>query len=124
MKKPTKYQKEKMHNNAVVMTTEFPELPAPKRGKVRDIYDLGNKLLLVATDRISAFDVVLPNGIPDKGKVLTQLSAFWFEYTKPLIPNHLITTTITEFPAETKKYQDILSGRTMLVKKSQLIEIE
>src|SRR3989337_3621663 len=103
MKKPTKYQKEKLHNNAVVMTTEFPELPAPKRGKVRDIYDLENQLIIVATDRISAFDVVLPNGIPKKGKVLTQISKFWFNKTHDIIPNHLISTEVDDYPKVFRK---------------------
>jgi phosphoribosylaminoimidazole-succinocarboxamide synthase len=109
---------------AVILTTDLPELKLFKRGKVRDVYDLGENLLLVATDRISAFDVVLPNGIPYKGKVLTQLSSFWFNFTKSIIPNHLITTERGGFPPETKKYLDILDGRTMLVKKSNLVEIE
>ncbi|MDI6784221.1 MAG: phosphoribosylaminoimidazolesuccinocarboxamide synthase [bacterium] len=108
----------------VLLTTNFPDLKLFKKGKVRDVYDFGDRLLLVATDRISAFDVVLPNGIPYKGKVLTQLSAFWFEFTQSLIPNHLMATEVVQFPAETRKYQEIVSGRTMLVKKSQLIEIE
>lgn len=108
----------------VLLTTNFPNLKLYKKGKVRDVYDLGESILFIATDRISAFDVVLPNGIPYKGKVLTQLSSFWFQYTKSIIPNHLITSEVTEFPSETKKYQQVLTGRTILVKKSHLIEIE
>jgi phosphoribosylaminoimidazole-succinocarboxamide synthase len=110
--------------SSVLLTIDIPALPFFRKGKVRDIYDLGDKLLLIATDRISAFDVVLPNGIPDKGKVLTQLSAFWFEYTNSIIPNHLISTKVTDFPEATKKYQQMLNGRTMLVKKSRGVEIE
>lgn len=110
--------------SVVLLTIDIPELTLFKKGKVRDIYDLGDKLLLIATDRISAFDVVLPNGIPDKGKVLTQLSAFWFEYTKAIIPNHLIATDVTDFPEVTKKYQQLLTERAMLVKKSRGVEIE
>lgn len=88
------------------------------RGKVRDIYDLGDKLLLVATDRISAFDVILPTLIPDKGKILTALSVYWFEVIKDIIPNHLITTDAGKFPAACQPHRAQLEGRTMLVKKS------
>jgi len=124
MKKPTKYQKEKLHNNAVVMTTEFPELPAPKRGKVRDIYDLENQLIIVATDRISAFDVVLPNGIPKKGKVLTQISKFWFNKTHDIIPNHLISTEVDDYPKVFWNHREILQERSMLVKKACPLPVE
>ncbi|HZX13756.1 MAG TPA: phosphoribosylaminoimidazolesuccinocarboxamide synthase [Thermodesulfobacteriota bacterium] len=113
-----------MHNNAVVMTTEFPELPAPKRGKVRDIYDLGNKLLIVATDRISAFDVVLPNGIPKKGKILTQISKFWFNKTRDIIPNHLISTEVDDYPKVFWNHREILQERSMLVKKARPLPVE
>ncbi|MCX7919195.1 MAG: phosphoribosylaminoimidazolesuccinocarboxamide synthase [bacterium] len=109
---------------SVIVTTNLPDLKLFKRGKVRDVYEFGNQLLIVATDRISAFDVVLPNGIPYKGKVLTQLSLFWFEFTKHIVPNHLITAEINEFPSETEQYRDILMGRSMLVKKSKVVEIE
>src|SRR3989304_5081624 len=124
MKKYTKYQKQELHNNAVVMTTEFPELPAPKRGKVRDIYDLGNKLLIVATDRISAFDVVLPNGIPKKGKVLTQISKFWFNKTRDIIPNHMISTDVDDYPKVFWNHREILQERSMLVKKARPLPVE
>ena len=86
------------------------------RGKVRDIYDLGDKLLLVASDRISAFDVILPTLIPDKGKILTELSVYWFDVIKDIIPNHLITTDVDKFPAACRPHKDKLEGRTMLVK--------
>jgi phosphoribosylaminoimidazole-succinocarboxamide synthase len=94
------------------------------RGKVRDIYDLGDKLLLVASDRISAFDIILPTLIPDKGKILTQLSEFWFGVTKDLVPNHLITTKVDEFPAACQAHKAELEGRSMLVKKSTPAPVE
>jgi len=94
------------------------------RGKVRDIYDLGDKLLLVASDRISAFDVILPTRIPEKGKILTALSAYWFEVIKDIIPHHLITTDVNEFPPACQPYRDELEGRTMLVKKSMPAPVE
>ena len=98
---------------------------APHRqGKVRDIFDLGDTLLMVATDRISAFDYVLGSGIPDKGKVLTQLSAFWFAQTIDLVPNHLLTTDVSAYPHELRRHADILAGRSMLVKKTNPVPIE
>jgi phosphoribosylaminoimidazole-succinocarboxamide synthase len=93
-------------------------------GKVRDIYDLDDKLLFIATDRLSAFDVVLPTGIPYKGKVLNALSVFWFNLTKNIVDNHLITADINEFPSELKPYKDILEGRSMIVKKAKRIDLE
>jgi len=101
----------------------LPDLPLYSRGKVRDIYDLGDRLLFVATDRISAFDVVLPTGIPQKGRVLTQLSAFWFERTRHLVPNHLITADFAQFPPELQRFPE-LAGRAMLVRKAQRIDVE
>ena len=92
------------------------------RGKVRDIYDLGDKLLIVASDRLSAFDVVLPTGIPDKGRVLTQLSLFWFDLLRDVIPNHVLSAT--EFPAPFDDYRDELAGRSMVVRKTQPLPIE
>src|SRR5215216_2941361 len=95
-------------------------LPFPKRaGKVRDVYDLGDRLLVVATDRISAYDVVMPNGIPDKGKILNALSLFWFEKFGRQFEHHLISTKVKDFPKDLAKYNDQLQGRTMLVKKAQ-----
>jgi phosphoribosylaminoimidazole-succinocarboxamide synthase len=94
------------------------------RGKVRDIYDLGDKLLLVASDRISAFDVILPTLIPDKGKILTKLSEFWFSVMKDIIPHHLITTNVDEFPSACQTYKTALEGRSMLVKKSTPAPVE
>ena len=102
----------------IVLNTEFSDLKLIGRGKVRDIYDLDDKLLIVSTDRLSAFDVILPEGIAGKGKVLTELSTFWFEKTAHIIDNHLITTNVDEMPEVCHKYKDILSGRSMLVKKA------
>ena len=106
----------------VLRETQFAGLSPSARGKVRDIYDLGDKLLIVATDRLSAFDVILPTPIPDKGRVLTQLSLFWFDLLKDVIPNHVISAT--EFPAPFDKFKDELSGRSMLVQKTKPLPIE
>jgi len=108
----------------VISTTEFKSLTLKGRGKVRDIYDLGDRLLIVATDRISAFDVVMPNPIPDKGRVLTQLSKFWFDLTKDIIPNHLISTEVEDFPKECQPYKEPLKGRAMLVIKTEPFPVE
>lgn len=108
----------------VVSMTEFKNLPLKGRGKVRDIYDLGDRLLIVATDRISAFDVVMPNPIPDKGRVLTQLSKFWFNITKEIVPNHLISTEIKDFPKECRTYEALLKDRSMFVVKTDVLPIE
>ncbi len=108
----------------VVSMTEFKNLTLKGRGKVRDIYDLRDRLLIVATDRISAFDVVMPNPIPDKGKVLTQLSKFWFDMTKEIIPNHIISTEVEDFPGECQAYRETLRDRSMLVVKTDVIPIE
>ncbi|MBS1868012.1 MAG: phosphoribosylaminoimidazolesuccinocarboxamide synthase, partial [Acidobacteria bacterium] len=97
--------------------TQFAGLTPSARGKVRDIYDLGDKLLIVATDRLSAFDVVMPTPIPDKGKVLTQLSLFWFNLLKDVIPNHVLSAT--EFPSPFDAHAEELAGRSMVVKKTQ-----
>ena len=102
--------------------TQFAGLKPSARGKVRDIYDLGDKLLIVATDRLSAFDVVMPTPIPDKGKVLTQLSLFWFNLLKDIIPNHVLSAT--EFPAPFDTHREELAGRSMVVKKTQPLPIE
>jgi len=100
-------------------------LPFPvRRGKVRDVYDLGDKLLIVATDRISAYDVVMPNGIPDKGKILTALSLFWFEKYGRQFENHLLAARMKDFPPELRKFSDQLQGRSMLVKKATVVPIE
>ena len=101
-------------------------LPLPvRRGKVRDVYDLGDALLIVATDRISAFDCVMPNGIPDKGKILTALSLFWFEKLKQLgIPTHVIASDVSGYPAPVRQYEEQLTGRSMLVRKASVVPIE
>jgi phosphoribosylaminoimidazole-succinocarboxamide synthase len=109
-------------NNALIQSS-IPGLPEPKRGKVRDIYDLGDSLLMVASDRISAFDCVMPNGIPDKGKVLTQLSRFWFELFD-WMPNHLISMDVAEYPESVQCVAKDLEGRSMLVKKVDAISVE
>ena len=108
----------------VVSMTEFKDLKLKGRGKVRDIYDFGDRLLIVATDRISAFDVVMPNPIPDKGRVLTQLSRFWFDLMKEIVPNHLISTEAEDFPKECRTYQMMLKDRSMLVVKTDVLPIE
>lgn len=108
----------------VVLDTNFEDIKLFKKGKVRDMYDLGDYYLMVSTDRLSAFDVIMNQGIPDKGKILTQISKFWFEYSKNIIDNHIVSTNVDEFPEVCKKYKDILQGRSMLVKKAELIPIE
>ena len=108
----------------VLLTTEFPDLKLAGRGKVRDIYDLGDNLLIVTTDRISAFDVIMDEGIHDKGYVLTQISAFWFRQMDDIIPNHIISTEVKDFPVECQKYADQLEGRSMLVKKAKPLPVE
>jgi phosphoribosylaminoimidazole-succinocarboxamide synthase len=106
----------------VIRKTNFAGIAPSARGKVRDIYDLGDRLLMVATDRLSAFDVVMPTPIPDKGRVLTQLSVFWFNLLHDVIPNHLLSTT--EFPAPFDQYADDLAGRSMVVQKTKPLPIE
>src|SRR5213592_1474889 len=106
----------------VLRETQFAGLTLAARGKVRDIYDLGDKLLIVATDRLSAFDVILPTPIPDKGRVLTQLSLFWFRLLEDVIPNHVLSAT--DFPAPFDKFNDELTGRSMVVRKAQPLPIE
>jgi phosphoribosylaminoimidazole-succinocarboxamide synthase len=112
-----------MTSNAVYRT-ELPGLPPASRGKVRDVYDLGDALLLVATDRLSAFDCVFPDPIPDKGKVLNQLSAFWFERTRAIVPNHVIATDAASFPDALRPHVDTLTGRSTLARKLRMLPIE
>lgn len=107
-----------------VTETDFAGLSLRQRGKVRDIYDLGDSLLMIATDRISAFDVVMPDPVPDKGKVLTQISLFWFDVMKEMVPNHVITSNVDAYPKACKPYADVLRGRSMLVKKAAPLPIE
>ncbi len=108
----------------VALETDFPDLTLYKKGKVRDIYDLGESFLIVSTDRLSAFDVIMRDGIPLKGKVLTKISEFWFRETENIVKNHLISTYVDEFPPEAQKYRNVLEGRSMLVKKAVLIPLE
>lgn len=107
-----------------LIKTNFSDLKLVHRGKVRDLYDMGDCLLLVATDRISAFDVVMEEPIPNKGVVLTQLSLFWFDFLKDIVPNHLITTEIDEYPSQCIPYREELRGRSMLVKKAKPLPVE
>jgi len=110
--------------SAPVLTTALTGLGPRHQGKVRDIYDLGDRLLLVATDRMSAFDVVMAEPIPDKGRILTRLSAFWFRHLADVVPNHLISLQVEDFPAGCQPYRDLLEGRTMLVKKTRPLPVE
>lgn len=107
-----------------VLTTDLPGALSRSTGKVRDIYDFGEALLIVATDRISAFDVIMANGIPDKGKVLTSLSDYWFARTSDLVSNHVLSTDVDDFPGAVQPFDDLLAGRSMLVKKAQVVPIE
>ena len=108
----------------VVTETNLTNLDLANRGKVRDLYDLGEQLLIISTDRISAFDVVLPNGIPYKGQILTGLSEFWFDYTKSIVDNHIITTDVSQYPDALQADAEVLKGRSMLVRKANRIDIE
>jgi len=108
----------------IVRETALEGLAQPKRGKVRDIYDVGDALLIVASDRISAFDVVLPNAVPEKGRVLTQISEFWFEKTADIIKNHLISTNVKDYPPACRQHAAVLEGRSMLVKKAKPLPVE
>ncbi len=110
--------------STALFETHFPDLKLLSRGKVRDIYDLGDSLLIVASDRISAFDVVMPTPIPDKGKILTQLSAFWLRFLSETVDHHLLGTDVREFPAVCRPYADQLAGRTMWVKKAEVLPVE
>ena len=110
--------------NRVLLQTDFPELTLHARGKVRDLYSLNGHLLFVATDRISAFDYVLATGIPEKGRVLTQLSLFWFDFLKDTVNNHLVTARVKDYPALLRRYADHLQARSMLVNKAQMVDIE
>jgi phosphoribosylaminoimidazole-succinocarboxamide synthase len=109
---------------SVVTQTATSSISPARKGKVRDIYDLGDSLFIVATDRISAFDVVLPNGIPDKGKVLTQLSAFWFRKLAGVVPNHVISIDVRDFPEPFRSTPEVFAGRSMLVRKTKPLPVE
>lgn len=108
----------------VLMETKLEDVKLLRRGKVRDVYELGDNLLIVATDRLSAFDVVLPNGIAEKGKVLTQISLYWFGQVKDIIENHIVATDVKDYPSILNKYKNILKGRSMLVKKAKPMPVE
>jgi len=108
----------------MVLKTEMPDIGHPRRGKVRDIYDLGEHLLLVVTDRVSAFDVIMPNGIPGKGRVLTDISLFWFNQMKGLIGNHIVAHDVSDFPVKLHKYRHMLEGRSLLVRKAEVVPVE
>lgn len=112
-----------MCREEVLLETKLP-LPLIARGKVRDIYDLGDRLLFIASDRISAFDCILGSGIPCKGRILTQMSLFWFDFLSDVAPSHLLTANFAEYPRKLARYRKKLDGRSMLVKKAQMIEIE
>jgi phosphoribosylaminoimidazole-succinocarboxamide synthase len=107
-----------------LVRTEISEYPIFTRGKVRDVYDMGDKLLIVASDRISAFDVVMPNGVPDKGRILNQMSLFWFNYVSDVVKNHLVATKVEDFPTNLRKYDDILRDRAVIVKKANRFDVE
>src|SRR5579863_5332211 len=109
---------------APIVQTNLTGVKLKGRGKVRDIYDLGEHFLIVATDRLSAFDVVLPTPIPDKGKVLTQMSAFWFDHFKNVVPNHVVSTDVGDYPKNLHAFRDQLAGRSMLVKKAKVFPVE
>ncbi len=113
-----------MTENDVLMSTDITEYPLMTRGKVRDVYDLGDKLLIVSTDRMSAFDVVLPNGIPGKGQVLTAMSLFWFDFLSDVTDHHLITASVDEYPESLHRYRPQLEGRSMLVVKAKRVDCE
>ena len=108
----------------VIINTNIPELELFSRGKVRDIYIIDNNLLIISTDRISAFDSVMPNGIPYKGIILNKLSEYWFNFTEDMVKNHMVTASLEEFPQELQKYSSMLEGRSMIVKRAKRIDIE
>lgn len=108
----------------VITETNISELKLVRKGKVRDVYEIDEHLLIIATDRVSAFDVVLPNGIAGKGKILTQISLYWFEQMKDIMPNHIVATEVRDYPALLHKYEKVLSGRSMLVKKASPMPVE
>lgn len=113
-----------MTENVVITETNMPNVPLLSRGKVRDIYDLGEHLLLVATDRISAFDVIMPTPIPDKGRILTQLSVFWFKKFEDKVRNHLVSSSVEDYPEVCRQYRDQLEGRSILVRKAKPLPVE
>jgi len=111
-------------HNQVILETDLHGIERHARGKVRDVYALGDRLLIVATDRISAFDYILPTGIPGKGKVLTQLSIFWFDFLRDVVPTHFLTADVDRYPDPLPRFRDLLDGRSMLVKRANMVEVE
>jgi phosphoribosylaminoimidazole-succinocarboxamide synthase len=111
-------------NAPPLLESNLPGIKLWKRGKVRDVYEVGDKLLLIATDRLSAFDVVLPSGIPGKGVLLTQMSLFWFELLKDVVPHHVVSADVSDYPDELKRFRDQLEGRSMLVQRTDVLPIE
>ena len=110
--------------NSIILETDLTGVERHGRGKVRDVYSVGDRLVIVATDRISAFDYILPTGIPDKGKVLTQLSIFWFDFLRDVTPTHFLSANVDEYPQPLPSFRGQLEGRSMLVKRAKMIEIE
>ena len=110
--------------NSIILETDLTGVERPGRGKVRDVYSVGDRLVIVATDRISAFDYILPTGIPDKGKVLTQLSIFWFDFLRDVTPTHFLSANVDEYPQPLPSFRGQLEGRSMLVKRAKMLEIE
>lgn len=110
--------------NPIILETDLQGVARHARGKVRDVYQVDDRLLIVATDRISAFDYILPTGIPDKGRVLTQLSIFWFDFLRDVTPTHFLTARVEDYPEPLRRYRDQLEGRSMLVKRARMVEIE
>ena len=108
----------------VVLQTDLKNLKLFKRGKVRDVYEVGEYYLIISTDRLSAFDVIMNQGIPSKGEILTKISKFWFDYTKDIIENHVVSMNVEDYPEECKEYRGIIEGRSMLIKKAELIPLE
>jgi phosphoribosylaminoimidazole-succinocarboxamide synthase len=113
-----------MSQEKVVLEALLPDRPLLGRGKVRDIYEIDGQLLIIATDRISAFDYILASGIPDKGKVLTQMSLFWFDFVRDIVPNHLVTASVAEYPETLRRHEKALEGRSMLVRKAEPMSVE
>jgi phosphoribosylaminoimidazole-succinocarboxamide synthase len=113
-----------VNSEKIILNTELPGIEEHARGKVRDVYRVDGQLLIVATDRISAFDYILPTGIPDKGQVLTQLSIFWFDFLRAVTPTHFLSADVDEYPAVLRPFRDQLEGRSMLVKRARMVEIE
>src|SRR3989339_703600 len=111
-------------SSEILLDLDLPGIKAFKKGKVRNVFDLGESLLLVASDRISAFDSVMPNGIPDKGAILTQISLFWFDYTRNIIKNHVIEADVDKYPASLQPYKAMLNKRSIIGKKAELIPVE